>query len=86
MKDEACVATSGLPECALQGEGPTAGFIDGMGYIGASLTGWGAGLLIDKSGYQVTFQVFGSAAILGALLACVLWKVGPTTDHRGRET
>ena len=69
-----------------EGAAGAAGFIDGMGYIGASLTGWGAGLLIDKSGYQVTFQVFGSAALLGALLACVLWKVGPTADHAGRET
>ena len=68
------------------GAAGAAGFIDGMGYIGASLSGLGAGWLIDKSGFQVTFQVFGSAAILGALLACVLWKVGPATDHAGRET
>jgi OPA family glycerol-3-phosphate transporter-like MFS transporter len=67
------------------GAAGAAGFIDGMGYIGASLTGWGAGKLIDARGYEVTFMIFGWAAILGALLTCLIWKVGPTTDHKGNQ-
>ena len=62
------------------GAAGAAGFIDGMGYIGASLAGWGAGRLIDNRGYEITFVIFGSAAIIGAALACLIWKVGPKTD------
>jgi sugar phosphate permease len=61
------------------GAAGAAGFIDGMGYIGASLAGWGAGVMIMRHGYQFTFVFFGSAAILGALLVCVIWKAGPKT-------
>jgi sugar phosphate permease len=62
------------------GAAGAAGFIDGMGYIGASLAGWGAGVLIDRCGnYEFTFVLFGLAAILGALLVCLIWKAGPKT-------
>jgi MFS transporter, OPA family, glycerol-3-phosphate transporter len=56
-----------------------AGFIDAMGYIGASLAGWGAGVLIKKWDYNLTFVVFGVAAILGSMLVCLIWKAGPKT-------
>jgi OPA family glycerol-3-phosphate transporter-like MFS transporter len=59
------------------GAGGAAGFIDALGYIGATLAGVGTGTLIQRYGYQVTFVTFGSAAIVGALLACLIWKVGP---------
>jgi sugar phosphate permease len=63
------------------GAAGAAGFIDGMGYIGASLAGWGAGKMIDAHGgdFRVTFLTFGSAALVGALLAALIWKVGPKT-------
>jgi sugar phosphate permease len=61
------------------GAAGAAGFIDAMGYLGATAAGWGAGALINARGYRVAFIVFGVAAILGALLACVLWKVAPVT-------
>jgi len=61
------------------GAAGAAGFIDGMGYIGASLAGWGAGELIVRRGYNFTFVFFGLAAILGALLVCLIWKAGPRT-------
>lgn len=61
------------------GAAGAAGFIDGMGYIGASLAGWGAGLMIKKHGYESTFAFFGAAAILGAILVCLIWKAGPKT-------
>jgi sugar phosphate permease len=61
------------------GAAGAAGFIDSMGYIGASLAGWGAGVFIMKYGYEFTFAFFGLAAIAGALLVCVIWKAGPKT-------
>ena len=61
------------------GAAGAAGFIDGMGYIGASLAGYGAGAIIKAYGYEVNFVVFGLAAILGAAMICVLWKAGPET-------
>jgi len=59
------------------GASGAAGFIDSIGYIGASLAGWGAGKMIDASGYSVTFSVFGIAALAGAAMACLIWKAGP---------
>ena len=61
------------------GAAGAAGFIDGMGYIGASLAGWGAGRMIVAHGYEVTFVVFGFAAILGAVFAAVIWRVKPNS-------
>jgi len=68
------------------GAAGAAGFIDGMGYIGAALAGWGAGMLIKTQGYHATFVVFGCAAILGAMLAALIWNVGPHTDRATRQT
>lgn len=67
------------------GAAGAAGFIDAMGYLGATLAGVGAGALIDAHGYHLTFVTFGSAALLGALLACLVWKVGPHTDQQRAE-
>ena len=67
------------------GTGGAAGFIDAWGYVGVAFAGMGAGALIDAYGYRTAFATFGCAAILGALLACLIWKVGPTTDHKGNQ-
>jgi sugar phosphate permease len=61
------------------GAAGASGFIDALGYIGASLAGWAAGRLIKSQGYEITFVTFGSAAFLAALLACIIWKVRPQT-------
>jgi OPA family glycerol-3-phosphate transporter-like MFS transporter len=60
-----------------QGAAGAAGFIDGMGYIGASLAGWGAGRLIDLKSYSYTFKTAGICALIGAALICILWKMKP---------
>jgi MFS transporter, OPA family, glycerol-3-phosphate transporter len=60
-----------------RGAAGAAGFIDAIGYIGASLAGWGAGKLIDTQGYSTTFTIFGLAGLLGACTACIIWKHGP---------
>ncbi|MFQ6097061.1 MAG: MFS transporter [Armatimonadota bacterium] len=67
------------------GAGGAAGFIDAMGYVGASLAGWGAGVLIKNSGYKVTFAVFGCAALLGVALISIIWKVGPGRGNRAAD-
>jgi sugar phosphate permease len=50
-----------------------AGFIDGMGYIGASLTGVGTGLLIDYINWDAAFYFWISGAIISAVFMLVLW-------------
>ncbi len=71
------------------GAGGAAGFIDAWGYVGVAVAGVGAGALIGwygddpvskQHGYELTFVVFGFAAILGGLLTSLIWKVGPDTD------
>jgi OPA family glycerol-3-phosphate transporter-like MFS transporter len=63
-----------------EGAAGAAGFIDGVGYIGASLSGWGAGKLIDIKDYGFTFVMAGVCALIGAALICVLWKTKPQSE------
>jgi len=76
------------------GAGGAAGFIDAWGYVGVAFAGMGAGALIGwygddpvskQQGYELTFVTFGFAAILGALLTCFIWKVGPDGERVGPE-
>lgn len=67
------------------GASGAAGLIDSVGYIGASLAGWGAGRMIDLWSYPRTFSVFGAAALVGAALACAFWHSGPHTQHPHEE-
>ena len=67
------------------GAAGAAGFIDAFGYIGASLAGWGAGALIASRGYELTFVVFGSAALLAVLPISLIWKAGPKAQALNRN-
>lgn len=49
-----------------------AGFIDGWGYIGASLTGVGTGLLLDSFGWNSAFYFWVSGAFIAAILMAML--------------
>ncbi len=60
-----------------EGAAGAAGFIDCMGYIGASLAGWGAGKLIDVKGYGFTFILAGICALIGAGMICMIWRLRP---------
>jgi len=60
------------------GAAGAAGFIDAMGYIGATLAGWGAGRVIDSYGFGASFVTFGSAAFVGAILISLIWKLDPS--------
>jgi sugar phosphate permease len=68
------------------GAAGASGFIDAMGYVGATLAGWGAGRMIESQGYEITFVTFGSAAFLAALLAGIIWKVRPQAGTAASPT
>jgi sugar phosphate permease len=53
------------------------GFIDGWGYIGASLTGIGTGFLIDNFGWNYAFYLWVAGAIGAAIFMTILWNQGP---------
>ena len=50
------------------------GFIDAMGYAGASLTGVGTGYLIDNFSWDAAFYFWISGAILAAGMMIFVWK------------
>ena len=54
-----------------------AGFIDGMGYIGAAITGIGSGLLIDSHGWDAAFYFWVFSALAAAILMATLWHHKP---------
>ena len=50
------------------------GFIDAMGYVGASLTGIGTGYLIDNFSWNAAFGFWISGAILAAIMITFVWR------------
>jgi sugar phosphate permease len=54
------------------------GFIDGMGYIGASITGIGSGWLIDNFGWGAAFNFWVASGIICAILMALLWNYKPS--------
>lgn len=59
------------------------GFIDGWGYIGASLTGIGTGFLIDHFGWDYAFYFWIAGAIGAMILMALLWNQGPAKPIKG---
>ena len=55
----------------------TTGFIDGMGYIGAAITGVGSGILIDNYGWDSAFYFWVFSAFAAAILMATLWHFKP---------
>ena len=53
------------------------GFIDGWGYIGAGLQGFGTGLLVDAWGWNAGFIFWIICAFLGAGLMLLMWRYKP---------
>ncbi len=49
------------------------GFIDAMGYLGASLTGVGTGYLIEKIGWDAGFYFWIFGAIFSAIMTLLIW-------------
>ncbi|MBC8180784.1 MFS transporter, partial [candidate division KSB1 bacterium] len=50
------------------------GFIDAMGYAGASLTGVGTGYLIDKINWDAAFYFWIFGALMAAVMMIFVWK------------
>jgi len=50
------------------------GLIDCLGYIGAGLTSFGTGWLVDNWGWNAGFSLWVGAAFLGAALMALLWR------------
>ncbi len=58
-----------------------AGFIDGFGYFGASLTGVMSGFLVDHYGWNAAFYFWVAGVLLAAFLMSLQWNYTP---QRGR--
>jgi OPA family glycerol-3-phosphate transporter-like MFS transporter len=56
-----------------RGSSTAAGLIDGAGYLGAVLSGWGIGSLAQRYGWSVAFIVLAGVAALTALVTAVYW-------------
>jgi OPA family glycerol-3-phosphate transporter-like MFS transporter len=54
-----------------------AGFIDGVGYMGAALTGVVSGYLVDNYGWNYAFYLWLGGAIAAAALMLILWNYRP---------
>jgi len=54
-----------------------AGFVDGMGYIGAALTGVGSGFLADQFGWNAAFYLWMAGALGAAILMLLIWNYRP---------
>ena len=50
------------------------GFIDALGYVGATLTGVGTGWLIEHTNWTVCFHVWAGSVWVGAGLMALLWR------------
>jgi sugar phosphate permease len=53
------------------------GFIDGVGYIGAAVTGILSGWLTDAWGWDATFYLWILGAIVAGVLMLLLWNYKP---------
>lgn len=57
------------------------GFIDGFGYVGASMTGISTGWLVDQFGWSAGFYYWIAAALVAAGIIVCLWRV-PVEDEK----
>jgi sugar phosphate permease len=58
------------------------GFIDGWGYIGASITGLGTGLLLDYFSWDAAFYFWISGAVIAAIFMMILWNSRKTMAQK----
>jgi len=53
------------------------GFVDGLGYIGAAITGIGSGWLVDNYGWDAAFYFWIAMALVAGVLMATLWNYKP---------
>jgi sugar phosphate permease len=58
-----------------------AGFIDGMGYMGAALTGVVSGYLVENHGWDTAFYLWMGGALAAAVVMLLLWNYRPVTGE-----
>jgi sugar phosphate permease len=71
------VGTLAMDIASRKGAGAAVGFIDAMGYLGAAITGVGAGWLAQHYGWSAPFLAWAVAAFLGVPLMATLWRYKP---------
>ena len=63
---------AGFGSC--KGASSVTGFVDAMGYLGASLTGMGTGYLIEKVGWNACFYFWVFGTIFAAIIMLFVWN------------
>ncbi|MBI3555956.1 MAG: MFS transporter [Deltaproteobacteria bacterium] len=57
--------------------GTAAGLLDGIGYLGATLAGWGVAEVVVKLGWSQAFTFMAGLTVLAIILCGFLWRVRP---------
>ena len=73
----AMVATAPMDFGTRKAAASATGFIDGVGYIGAALTGVASGFLADRFGWNAAFYLWIAGALAAAALMFLLWNYKP---------
>ena len=74
------VATIPMDFGTRKGASSATGFIDGLGYVGAFLTGIISGWLIDNYSWNAAFNFWVISAFIAAGLMAILWKYKPSKE------
>ncbi len=64
------------------GSSTTAGLVDGAGYLGGTLSGWGVGRLAQGQGWNVVFLALAGIALYTVFVAFACWR-GREVGHGG---
>ena len=57
--------------------GTAAGLLDGIGYLGATLAGWGVAEIVVKLGWSQAFTAMAGLTVIAIILCGFLWRVRP---------
>lgn len=57
--------------------GTAAGLLDGVGYVGATLAGYGVASVVVARGWAYAYSIMSGLTLVGVLLCAFLWKVRP---------
>ncbi|MCB9770823.1 MAG: MFS transporter [Candidatus Omnitrophica bacterium] len=69
-----------------KGAATAAGFINGLGSLGAAIGGGMAGWVSDHYGWDALFNTFAGMTILAALLLAPFWNATPATSRGGKKS
>ena len=67
--------TTGLDVAGKRGASTTAGIVDGVGYVGASLAAFVLGSVSQRHGWSAAFDVIAAVTAAALLLAATWWRV-----------